>query len=225
MRARRHVRRPPDLTSLFDVLFIVVFAALIRAAAAENAAAHPPQPVRPSAPALAPAVAALQQQALADLQAEQAALTPLVVRINRDGALEAIELPGRRIALGSPLLENNPDPEIAAEFGPTFRGDRSPALRICRIAALNLGTADLSRYLVIMAPALPFNDLPHALYDGLRRDIRQCRSEHHARAVLIDPLTVTPAAVPAASPPAAPGSLPVSPSSPPPPPSGSRAVP
>ena len=28
MRPRRHVRLPPDLTSLFDVLFIVVFAAL-----------------------------------------------------------------------------------------------------------------------------------------------------------------------------------------------------
>ncbi|HET7502744.1 MAG TPA: hypothetical protein VFK02_17100 [Kofleriaceae bacterium] len=38
MRARRHVRRPPDLTSLFDVLFIVVFAALIRAAAVQHAA-------------------------------------------------------------------------------------------------------------------------------------------------------------------------------------------
>ena len=39
MRRAKRVRYPPDLTSLFDVLFIVVFASLIRAAAVQNAAA------------------------------------------------------------------------------------------------------------------------------------------------------------------------------------------
>jgi len=225
MRPRRHVRRPPDLTSLFDVLFIVVFAALIRAAAVENAAAHPPQPVRPSAPSLPPAVAVLQHQALTDLFAELAARTPLVVRISRDSALEAIELPGRRIALNSPLLERSPDPDVAARFGVTFRGDRSPELRICRIAALQLGMADLSRYLVIMASALPLDDLPYGLYAGLRDDIAYCRSEQHVPAVLIDPLRLSPSSAPPGelslphqTPPAVPGSLPGSPSAP-------RAVP
>ena len=39
-RNRRRVHVPPDLTSLFDVLFIVIFAALIRAAATQQAAAQ-----------------------------------------------------------------------------------------------------------------------------------------------------------------------------------------
>src|SRR5690348_4424915 len=79
MRSRRHARMPPDLTSLFDVLFIVVFAALIRAAAAEHAAAHPPQPPTPAAPVVPPAAAALRQRALSELSADLAGRTPLVV--------------------------------------------------------------------------------------------------------------------------------------------------
>jgi hypothetical protein len=184
MRARRHVRRPPDLTSLFDVLFIVVFAALIRAAAVEHAAAHPPAPA--PAPATPPAVAALRQRALADLDAELASRTPLVVRITKDGAIDALEVGDRRLALAAPLLEPSPDPDVVV----AYRGDRSPDLRICRIAALQLGIAELSRYLVIMAPALPFDDLPHALYGGLHRDVDRCLSEQHALAALIDPLTL-----------------------------------
>ena len=74
-RLRGRVRKPPDLTSLFDVLFIVVFVALIRAAAAQQevAAATAPKPTAPRTPPLprpAPAVAALQQRELAELQAE-----------------------------------------------------------------------------------------------------------------------------------------------------------
>jgi hypothetical protein len=199
MRARRHVRRPPDLTSLFDVLFIVVFAALIRAAAVENAAAHPaqaPQAAGPSAPAMPPAVAALRQRALADLDAELASRTPLVVRITRDGTIDALEIGDRRIALAAALLEPSADPDIVV----AYRGDRSPELRICRIAALQLGIAELSRYLVIMAPALPFDDLPHALYGGLHRDVDRCLSEQRGLAALIDPLTLTQPGAPAPTP-------------------------
>src|SRR5215470_7796450 len=99
MRSRRRVRYPPDLTSLFDVLFIVVFAALIRAAAVENAAAHPREPTRPGAPETPPPIAALRQRALSDLAADFAARTPVVVRITRDGTIEAIEVDDRRIAM------------------------------------------------------------------------------------------------------------------------------
>jgi hypothetical protein len=225
MRARRHIRRPPDLTSLFDVLFIVVFAALIRAAAVEDAAAHPPQPAAgPSAPATPPAVAALRQRALAELDAELASRTPVVVRITRDGAIDALEVGARRIALAQPLLEPSPDPDVVV----AYRGDRSPDLRICRIAALQLGNAELSRYLVIMAPALPFDDLPHALFGGLHRDVDRCLSEQRTLAVLVDPLTLTsspapraPATLPGALPPTAPPVLPP----PAPSPSGPRGVP
>lgn len=201
MRARRHMRRPPDLTSLFDVLFIVVFAALIRAAAVENAAAHPPQVARPSAPAVAPAVAALRQRALIDLDAELASRTPLVVRITRDGTIDTLDVGGKQLRLGTPLLEPSPDPDVVV----AYRGDRSAELRICRIAALQLGIAELSRYLVIMAPAQPLDDLPHALYGGLHRDVDRCLSEQRGLAALVDPLTLaSPAPPPSALPPSAP---------------------
>lgn len=189
MRARRHVRRPPDLTSLFDVLFIVVFAALIRAAAVENAAARPPAPGDATAPALPPPVAAVRQRALADLTAGLSARDPLVVRITRDGAIDAIEVDGRRIALVVPLLVRDPDPSVVVGYA----GDRSPALRVCQIAAQQLGAPDLARYLVIMVPAAALDDLPEALYQGLHRDLARCRFDQHAEVALVDPTTLPPA--------------------------------
>jgi len=198
MRPRRHIRRPPDLTSLFDVLFIVVFAALIRAAAVENAAAHPTPPARPrpSAPELPPAVAALRQRALAELDAQLAARAPLVVRITRDGTIDALEVAGKRLAADAPLLEHSPDPAIEV----AYLGDRSAELRVCRIAALHLATADLSRYLVIIVPANPFADLPQALLDGLHRDLDRCLTEQHGLAALIDPAALSPPPAPRATP-------------------------
>lgn len=200
MRPRRHIRRPPDLTSLFDVLFIVVFAALIRAAAVQNAAQNTEKPP-PSAPVtVAPpaAVAALRQRALADLSAGLAARTPVVVRITRDGVVNAIEADGVVRTLDAPLLEHSPDPDVVL----TYLGDRSAELRVCRIAALHLGAADLSRYLVIIAPAVPIADLPTALIRGLRRDLDRCLGEQRAAIALVDPTSI----------PAAPGSPPTSPS-------------
>jgi hypothetical protein len=213
MRPRRHVRRPPDLTSLFDVLFIVVFAALIRAAAAEHAAEHPaPEaPARPSMPAPPPAVAVLRQRALDQLSTELASRTPLVVRINQDGTLDALEVGGRRIALDAPLLEHSPDPDVAL----AYLGDRSAELRVCRIAALHLGTAELSHYLVIIAPARALADLPHALFGGLHRDLDRCLTEQHALATLVDPAALPPTTSPPTAPPAAlPPTAPPAPSPP-----------
>ncbi len=213
MRPRRHVRRPPDLTSLFDVLFIVVFAALIRAAAALHAAAHPPAPPRPSAPAIPPAVAALRQRALADLDAQLASRTALVVRITKDGTIDALDVDGKHLALDAPLLEHSPDPDIVL----AYLGDRSAELRVCRIAALHLGAAELSRYLVIFAPALPLADLPHALFDGLHRDLDRCLTEQHGLAALVDPAALPAPTAPA--PPTPPSAVLRSPAPPPTPPS------
>jgi len=221
MRPRRVPRRPPDLTSLFDVLFIVVFAALIRAAAVEHAAAHPPAPPRPSAPVIPPAVAALRQRALADLDAQLASRTALVIRITKDGTIDALDVDGKHLALVAPLLEHSPDPDVVL----AYLGDRSAELRVCRIAALHLGAAELSRYLVILAPALPLADLPHALFDGLHRDLDRCLTEQHGLAALIDPAALPPAAPtphaapssPAALPPAPEPTPPTSPTTPAPP--------
>jgi hypothetical protein len=196
MRSRRHIHRPPDLTSMFDVLFIIVFAALIRAAAVQNAAAHPPAPPRPSAPETTPAVAALRQRALVDLNRDLAARTPLVVRITADARIDALEVDGKRIALDAPLLELSRDPDAAV----TYLGDRAADLRVCQIAAVRLSAPELSRYLVIIAPALPLADLQHALFDGLHRDLDRCLTEQHGLAVLIDPAVLAPAATPQVGP-------------------------
>jgi hypothetical protein len=188
MRVRRHVRRPPDLTSLFDVLFIIVFAALIRAAAVERAAAPAPAPPRPPAPAVPPPVAALRQRALADLDTAIAARTPLVVRVTREGTIDALEVDGKHIPVVVPLLEHSSDPDIVVAYA----GDRSADLRVCRIAVRQLGAADLARYLVIVAPAVALGDLPHALFEGLHHDLDRCLSEQRGLAALVDPSTMSP---------------------------------
>lgn len=192
MKARaKRVRKPPDLTSLFDVMFIVVFVALIRAAAAQQAVAEaakppPPQP-SPILPIIPADVAALQHTALANLDRELAARTPLVIRVAVTGTIEALEVDGNRIALDVPLLEHSPDPDVAV----TYLGDRSSELRLCRVAALHMNVADLAHHLVIVAPARPLADLPHALYDGLHRDLDRCLADQHGLATLVDPAVIT----------------------------------
>ncbi len=196
MRARRHAYRRPDLTSLFDVLFIIIFASLIRAAAAEKAAADalapPPVPAMPAQPAPPPDIAALRTRALADLDRQLATRTPLVIRISAHGVVEAIEADGRRIALDVPLLEHSPDPDVAI----AYLGDRSAELRLCRVAAIHLAVTELASYLVIVAPAIPLADLPHALHEGLHRDLDRCFAEQRGLATIVDPAALTPPRAP-----------------------------
>jgi hypothetical protein len=185
MRRRRHARVPPDLTSLFDVLFIVIFAALIRAAAVQ-AAAQPKAAV--PAPPVQLARAALRTRALAELDAQIAARPDVVVRVSTEGSISALEQEGKRIAVDAPLLEHSPDPDVAL----AYLGDRAAELRVCRLVALHIGVADLAHYLVIVAPERHLVDLPHALYEGLRRDIERCSVEQRGLAVLVDPTSAPP---------------------------------
>ena len=187
-RARRHVRVPPDLTSLFDVLFIVIFAALIRAAAVEQAAQAATKPPPPAAPPVRLANVELQVRALADLGKQLAARPYVVVRVTGKGAISALEIGDKQTSLATPLLEHSPDPDI----GLAYLGDRAAELRICRVIAVQLGVPDLARYLVILAPDVRLADLPHALYEGLRRDIDRCLADQQALAVLVDPTVTTP---------------------------------
>ena len=183
-RARRHVRVPPDLTSLFDVLFIVIFAALIRAAAVEQAAAQaatPPVP-KPQPPPVELANADLQAAALADLGQQLAARPYVVVRVSK-GAIKSLELGDNITTLDTPLLEHSPDPDVSI----AYLGDRAAELRICRVIQVQVGVPDLAQYLVIIAPDQHLPDLPHALYEGLRRDIDRCLADQQALAVLVDP--------------------------------------
>ncbi len=193
MKARRHAYRRPDLTSLFDVLFIIIFASLIRAAAAEKAAAQalepPPVPVPtvPARPPTPPDIAALRTRALADLDKQLATRTPLVIRVSAKGIVEAIEADGKRIKLDVPLLEHSPDPDVAI----AYLGDRSSELRLCRVAVVQLAVTELASYLVIVAPAIPLADLPHALHEGLHRDLDRCFAEQRGLATIVDPAALT----------------------------------
>ncbi|NVB85773.1 MAG: hypothetical protein HOV81_45845 [Kofleriaceae bacterium] len=185
-RARRR-QPPPDLTSLFDVLFIVIFAALIRAAAVQQAAAaqaaKPPAPPPPPPPPVKLESSALQARALADLDKQLAGRPTIILRISDAGSLTAIEAAGNTLPLDTPLLEHSPDPDI----GLAYLGDRSAELRVCRVAAVHLNVPDLSRYLVIIAPAQHIADLPEALYGGLNRDVERCLFEQKGLAVIVDP--------------------------------------
>ena len=188
MRARRHVRRPPDLTSLFDVLFIIVFVALIRAAAAQQALAAAEALQTPAKPAPQPPqppaeISALRVRALATISADLAGRTPLVIRVSATGTLEMLEADGKKLPLDVPLLVHDPDSNIEL----AYQGDRSVELRVCRIAALHLSKPDLAGYLVIVAPARAFADLPEGLYLGLHRDLDRCLTDQHGLAAIVEP--------------------------------------
>jgi hypothetical protein len=186
-RGRRHVRVPPDLTSLFDVLFIVIFVALIRAAAAQQAAdaATKPAPPPPPPPVKPEPVSAseLRTRALAQLTAQLESRPTVIARIAQAGKLIALESGDKHVTLDVPLLEHSPDPDIAM----AYLGDRSAELRVCRLVALHLGVPDLAQYLVIITPDARGADLPHALYTGLRRDLDRCLAEQRGLAVVVEP--------------------------------------
>lgn len=182
MRRTRRQHMPPDLTSLFDVLFIVIFAALIRAAASQQASAQPPAP--PPKPAPKPLdPASLHARAVTQVDRDLAARDTVILRISTAGTVTALEHEHAITPLDTPLLEQSKDPDVAL----TYLGERSAELRLCRIAQLHLGTTDLAQQLVIFAPASALADLPHALYDGLRRDVERCLIEQHGLAVVVEP--------------------------------------
>jgi hypothetical protein len=217
----RRIRRPPDLTSLFDVLFIVVFVALIRAAAAQHEVERltpPPAPPRPAPPAPPPAVAALRTKALSNLERDLAERTPLVVRISTQaertlvkGTIKMIEYEGRKLALDVPLIADSRDTDTQVKY----LGERSAELHVCRIATVQLHLPDLSHQLVIIVLDRSRADVENtfgseALLDGLEQDVTNCFFEQHGIASLIDPAELSPTARPATPPAPAPA-----PSSPP----------
>jgi hypothetical protein len=161
VRRSRRRQPPPDLTSLFDVLFIVIFAALIRAAAAQHAAeAKPvPPPPKPMDPA------SLQARA-----GTQIAERPnVIVRVAIDGRITE--------PVAASLLAPSADPDIAL----SYTGD------ICGLVHAHDPTLDLTKSLVIIAPAKRLADLPHALYEGLHRDVDRCLQDQHGLAVIVEP--------------------------------------
>lgn len=201
---------------MLDVLFILVFAALVqlaartesrdaRDAAATAATAAPPAPATPpdagvpdaTPPPPVPADrAALRDAALAALTRELEGRPAVIARIGADGTLSAVELDDHRIELGVPLLEQVPDPDVAV----AYLGDRLSELRICRLLVLRTGLADLRGRLVVIAPDRPLDQLAVALVAGLRRDAERCQREQQGAAVVVDLAAAGTTSSPAPSP-------------------------
>ncbi|HLU67851.1 MAG TPA: hypothetical protein VKZ63_16315 [Kofleriaceae bacterium] len=209
---RRPLVQYSSLTSLLDVMFILVFASLIHGASLEarereraaaeaeareerrqaeldrlrrEADAGPPEPAtaEPAAPEAPPDGRALHRAALSELVASFERREPVIARVTEDGRLRQIESAGETIPLALPLVERDPDPDVALRY----LGDRSEDLRLCNLVRLQLGTDDLSRHLVIVAPDAPLERLSVALARGLRRDADRCAPDLAGVAVLVDP--------------------------------------
>ena len=182
MRNRRAIR-PPDLTSLFDVLFLFVFVSLVNAGMSRreaDAVAHPA--VKTPAPPVVkppPDLIGLRDQALAHLGDR----IEVVARVSRAGALTELQLVDRTIASGVPLVERVADPDV----GVRYLGESNPDLRVCRVIARALGAADLRGYLIVISPEAPLGALAHALVDGLHADEDRCLTEDRGVAVIVEP--------------------------------------
>jgi len=183
---RRRAPRPQSLTSMIDVLFILLFASLATAAASANS----PPPVEPTPPAeltppqpdaspVAPSDYASAREVGIETAAARLAGKPAVVlRVSEAGSLRAIETGvGSVLELDVPLVEEVADRDVAL----AYIGDRSPELQLCPIAAR---LVPIDGRLIVIAPERPLADLPVALVAGMRRDIDRCAA---AWAVIAEP--------------------------------------
>ncbi len=198
MRRGRPLVQYSTMTSFLDVLFLLVFAAMIHAAdlaqKASAAAARPPVRRPPAAvPPAGPGQAAsdperLRKAAMAEILAGLEGRQAVVVRISADGRLRQLE---RRQEGGAPvvtpvelpLVERVPDPDVLL----AYLGERSPDLRLCSLVRLQLGAPDLSGHIVIVALDQPLDQLADALVLGLKRDVDRCTGDQRGVAVLLDP--------------------------------------
>ena len=198
--------RYSELTSLLDVLFILVFAALVQAAGLVDRARRAPpdapspkraaravQPPKPTPfdPMKATATSAreaavIRRQAAASLVAASARAGIVRVEVSSTGHITRVlsDIGGKHRAntLSIPLLERVSDPNI----GVAYLGHRSPALRVCSAVRRSLGGRDLNEALIIIRTTRPLRDLPVALVEGLRSDQRRCYREERGLAVLVD---------------------------------------
>ena len=192
---RRPVAQYAPLTSLLDVLFILVFASLIYSAGLEakqkEAAVAKPAP-RPTSGPIPPAVVSidperLRQAAVAEILAGLESREAVVARVSADGRLRQLER--RRDGVPAvtpvelPLVERVPDPDVNL----VYLGERSPDLRLCSLVRLQLAVPDLGGTIVIVAVDQPLEQLSVALARGLKRDVDRCTGDQRGVAVLLDP--------------------------------------
>ena len=202
---RRRVTRYAELTSLLDVLFILLFASLIQAAGMVEGSAEEPKPTpkakvaKPTSLKLPPDAGTpvdaappathqvLRKKALEELMKSMGDRQVIYVRVSSAGMLTAIEQQQggamRKHVVDVALLERVPDPDVAV----AYVGDRQKDLRLCTRVRVTLGLADLSDRLVVVAAESALQDLPVALVDGLRRDQERCFLDEHGVSVLVTP--------------------------------------
>lgn len=192
---RRPVAQYAPLTSLLDVLFILVFASLIYSAGLEARqkeaepaappAAVPPAPLTPAQAAVDPE--RLRKVAVAEILAGLESRQAVVARVSSDGRLRQLERRQEGAPVVTPvelpLVERVPDPDVAL----VYLGERSPDLRLCSLVRLQLAAPDLSQHIVIVALDLPLDQMSVALARGLQRDVDRCTGDQRGVAVLLDP--------------------------------------
>lgn len=190
---RRRGIRYPALTSLLDVLFLLLFAALVQSAAlVEDAGAGPQsEAVAVADPVVidaGPADAGPIDAAVADdrpivdraLVRAQRALrhkTPIVVRLGQNTVtgVERVDLSGQveRIPFLVDLLEPSTDPDVVIEY----RGHADPQRRICNLVPQAFPDLAMQDALVIIAPPVAIDSLPVALVKGMMADVRHCAAQ------------------------------------------------
>ena len=214
---RRSPIRYASLTSLLDVLFILVFASLIHAAAtverahgevaglapttspdpesdAESDAEPEPEPgsdlFDADAGVLEPSRDQLYQQALSELAQAIAERSVTFARVSARGILVSIERDELGADEASRLALAVPLLERVPDpdLGVVYLGERITDLRICTVVRRHLGRDDLGGELVIIVPKVPLAELEVALVRGLRRDQDRCLRDEGAVGVVVDPL-------------------------------------
>jgi hypothetical protein len=192
---RRYVRYS-ELTTLLDVLFILLFAALIQATAtveaadaarsapAVDAAADASDAAPPPDATATGQRAALRRDAVSAWSAELSEREPIYARISGAGVLERIErgeADPAVVAVRVSLLRRVADPDIGAVYAATTQ----PQLRLCTQIRSLLGLPHLRGQLILFVPALPLRELPIALVEGLRHDQEYCYDDERGIAALI----------------------------------------
>jgi hypothetical protein len=195
MTRRPQRRQPQSLTSMIDVLFILVFASLAQAAAPDSSEAEPaepepapdaapapspdaPVPATDAAPIAVPDYAAAREAGLARALQRLSDQPAVILRVSAEGELTAVDVgTGERLEVGVPLLEKVPNRDVAL----AYLGDRSPEMQLCAVARRH---ATVDGRLVVIAPERPLADLTVALVRGLRRDVDRCGG---ALAVIAEP--------------------------------------
>jgi hypothetical protein len=186
------------MTSLLDVLFIVLFAALVHAAGlvAKARDAPPPKVAVPACPVARPEVRppvappsrdvqVLKRQAADVLVARSAAAGVIRAEVSAAGRITRIlvEVGTERqdLMVDLPLVARVPDPDVALEY----LGLRSQARRVCTTIRRALGRSDLGGALVLLQPERDLELLSVALVEGLRQDLLRCYPDESGLAVLL----------------------------------------